>query len=147
MGVNRKALGIARDEHLSDNSARRNPFMRNIAGLFQLLTEIIILLLGALLILLAITRPVRLPARPATLILLGLFLMYWGLRAWMRRKTGPGRWQDHIRGASLGLVGLLVVAIPIAPLRDAGMLLGTAGAVLILRGILASLSFAFARHS
>lgn len=120
--------------------------MSDIAGLFQILTEIIILLLGALLILLAITRPVMLPSRPGALILLGLFLMYWGLRAWMRRRPGPGRWQDHIRGASLGLVGLLVLAIPVSPLRDSGMLLGAAGAVLIIRGILTSLSFALARR-
>lgn len=121
--------------------------MRDIAGLFQLLTEIIILLLGAMLVLLAVTRPVMLPARPGALILLGLFLMYWGLRAWTQRKPGIGRWQNHIRGASLAVVGLLTLAIPISPLRDAGMLLGAAGTVLIIRGILTSLEFALARHS
>lgn len=131
---------------MGDNSARRNPFMRDIAGLFQILTEIIILLLGVLLILLAITRPVMLPTRPGALILLGLFFMYWGLRAWKRRNSGAARWQDHIRGASLGLVGLLILAIPISPLRDAGVLLGAAGAVLILRGILTSMGFAVARR-
>ncbi len=120
--------------------------MRDVAGLFQLFTEIIILLLGALLVLLAITRPVMLPARASALVVLGLFLVYWGMRSWMRRKPGAGRWQDQVRGASLGLVGLLVLAIPISPLRDSGMLLGAAGAVLIVRGFLTSVGFAFARR-
>lgn len=120
--------------------------MRDVAGLFQLFTEIIILLLGALLVLLAITRPVMLPGRPSALVVLGLFLVYWGMRSWMRRKPGAARWRDQVRGASLGLVGLLILAIPISPLRDSGMLLGAAGAVLIVRGFLTSVGFAFARR-
>lgn len=122
------------------------PVMRDVAGLFQLFTEIIILLLGALLVLLAITRPVMLPARPGALILLGLFLVYWGLRAWMRRNLGAVRWQNQVRGASLGLVGLLILAIPLSPLRYSGTLLGAAGSVLILRGILTSLGSALPRR-
>lgn len=120
--------------------------MQDVAGLFQLFTEVIILLLGALLVLLAVTRPVMLPSRPGALIVLGLFLIYWGLRAWIRREPGARGWLSQVRGASLGLVGLLVLAIPISPLRFSGMLLGSAGAVLIVRGILTSLGSTLPRR-
>jgi len=37
------------------------------------------------------------------------------------------------------VVGLLVLAIPLLPLRDANLLLGIAGSVLVLRGIAGAL--------
>jgi len=116
--------------------------MASPANLFRLLSEFILLLLGALLLLIALTRRVGLPARPAALIFLGVLFMYWGIRGWMRREPDSGRAQTHLRGGSLLLVGLLVLAIPLLPLRDANLLLGTAGGVLVLRGLVgAFLSF------
>jgi hypothetical protein len=105
------------------------------AHLFRLLSEFILLLLGALLILLALTRRVGLPARPAALVFLGVLFVYWGIRAWMRREPDSTRAQTHLRAGSLVLVGLFVLGIPLLPLRDANLLLGTAGTVLVLRGI------------
>jgi hypothetical protein len=105
------------------------------ANLFRLLSEFILLLLGALLILLALTRRVGLPARPAALLFLGVLFVYWGIRAWMRREPDSTRAQTHLRAGSLVLVGLLVLGIPLLPLTDASLLLGIAGAVLVLRGI------------
>jgi hypothetical protein len=100
------------------------------------------LLLGALLILLALTRRVGLPTRPSALVFLGVLFLYWGVRAWMRREPDSARVQTHIRGGSLVLVGLLVLGIPLLPLRHANVLLGTAGSVLVLRGLIgAFLSF------
>jgi uncharacterized membrane protein HdeD (DUF308 family) len=106
------------------------------ANLFRLLSEFILLLLGALLLLLALTRRVGLPARPAALIFLGVLFVYWGIRAWMRREQDVARAQTHLRGGSLVVVGLLVLAIP---LRHANLLLGMAGGVLVLRGIASAL--------
>lgn len=103
--------------------------------LFWLLSEFILLLLGALLILLALTRRVGLPARPAALIFLGVFFLYWGVRAWLRQEPDSRRAQTHLRAGSLVLVGLFVLGIPLLPLRDANLLLGTAGGVLVVRGI------------
>ena len=105
------------------------------ANLFRLLSEFILLLLGALLILLALTRRVGLPARPAALVFLGVLFIYWGLRAWMRREPETSRAQMHLRAGSLALVGLLVLGIPLLPLKDANLLLGIAGSVLVLRGL------------
>ncbi len=116
-------------------SSSRTPLVSAPAALFRILSEFILLLLGALLILLAFTRRVGLPARPAALIFLGVLFVYWGIRAWMRREPDSVRAQTHVRGGSLLLVGLLVLGIPLLPLRHANLLLGIAGAVLVLRGL------------
>ncbi len=109
--------------------------MASPATLFRLLSEFILLLLGALLLLLALTRRVGLPARPAALIFLGALFVYWGIRAGIRSEPGSARVQAQIRAGSLVIVGLLVLAIPLLPLRHANLLLGIAGGVLVLRGI------------
>jgi hypothetical protein len=116
--------------------------MPNSANLFRLLNELIILLLGALLILLAITRPIMLPGRPAALILLGAVLVYWGARTGVRPEAHVPRWQTNVRAGSLALVGLLVLTVPFFPLRDSGLLVGLAGAILVVRGLLGSVAFA-----
>jgi len=109
--------------------------------LFRLVNDFIFLLLGGLLILLAVTRPVMLPARPMALVLLGVFLMYWGVRAWVKPEPGATKDQTIARAVSLLVVGSLVAIIPVMPLRDAGMLLGAAGGVLVLRGVAGILFF------
>src|SRR5580704_1436457 len=63
--------------------------MLTTAKLFQLLNEGIVLLLGALLIVLAISGRVGLPTRLAGLIALGVIFVYWGARAWVRREPTP----------------------------------------------------------
>jgi len=105
------------------------------ATLFRLLSEFIVLLLGALLILLALTRPIGLPGRPVALVILGVVLIYWGVRAVMRPGLEAERLQTRIRAGSLVLVGLLVLGFRFLPLRHAGRLLGIAGAVLVVRGL------------
>lgn len=104
-------------------------------NLFRMLSEFILLLLGGLLILLALTRRVGLPARPAALIFLGVLFVYWGIRAWLRREPDITRAQTHLRAGSLVLVGLFVLGIPLFPLRLANLFLGIAGVVLVLRGL------------
>jgi hypothetical protein len=115
--------------------------MPNTLHLFRLINDFIFLLLGGFLILLAVTRPVMLPARPMALLLLGIFLMYWGVRAWIKPEPGASREQTLARALSLLLVGLLVAIIPVTPLRDSGTLLGAAGGVLVLRGFAGIVQF------
>ena len=105
-------------------------------SLFRLLSEFVVLLLGALLILLAVSGSVRLHVRPAALMLLAVLFIYLAVRAWIRRQPGTTRLQTHIRAGSLVLVGILILAIPFLPFHHAGTLLGIAGAVLVLRGML-----------
>ncbi|HXN74073.1 MAG TPA: hypothetical protein VN861_16120 [Candidatus Acidoferrales bacterium] len=127
---------------ITDSAALRKERMLTSAKLFQLLNESIVLLLGALLILLAVSGRVGLPARPAALIALGIVFIYWGLRAWMRHELSPTRWPSKIRAASLALVGALILSIPVFPARFIPVLLGLAGAVLLLRGALGAVFFA-----
>lgn len=115
--------------------------MPSAASLLRLINEIIILLLGALLILLAVSRGVALPARPAAMIALGVALAYWGVRARMRRDTDVSPSQVKVRSGSLILVGAIVVAVPLLPIRYAESLMITAGAILVLRGILGAILF------
>lgn len=105
-------------------------------NLFRLLNEFIILLLGALLVVLAVNRGVSLPARPAAMIALGVLLVYWGVRSRLRSQSQDGDTVVNLRSGSLILVGIFVLAIPLLPLRYADILLGLAGGVLVLRGIL-----------
>jgi hypothetical protein len=105
------------------------------ATLFRLLSEFIVLLLGALLILIALTRPVGLPGRPVTIVILGVVLIYWGVRALARPGLEADRLQSRIRAGSLVLVGLLVLGIRFLPLRHAELLLAIAGGVLVIRGL------------
>jgi hypothetical protein len=116
--------------------------MLTTAKLFQLLNEAIVLLLGALLILLAVSGHVGLPARPAALIALGVIFVYWGARAWVRREPASVGSSSKIRAGSLVLVGLLVLGIPVFPQRYIPLLLGLAGAVLVFRGLLGVVLFA-----
>lgn len=115
--------------------------MPNAASLLRLINEFIILLLGALLILLALTRGVALPSKPVAMVALGVALAYWGVRAGMRREREVSRSLGNIRSGSLILVGILVVAIPLLPLRYADLLLGSAGAILVIRGLLGAFLF------
>jgi ABC-type uncharacterized transport system permease subunit len=117
--------------------------MPNAANLFRLLSEFIVMLLGALLIVVAISRPVGVPASPIALVILGIALVYWGARVWIHPGGEKNRLHARIRGGSLLLVGICVVAIRWLPLRDESLLLGFAGATLVLRGLMGGLLFAW----
>ena len=94
------------------------------AKLFGLLSEFVVLLLGALLLFIALTRPVGLPARPLALILVAILFVYMAMRAWMRREPSAVRSQTHVRAGSLVIVGVLIANMTILPLRFANLLLG-----------------------
>jgi len=111
----------------------------NPAKLFRLLSEFLMFLLGGLLLLLAYTGRVGRPARPGGFILLGAVLVYWGLRSWMRAKKGEPPFLRILQAASLALLGAAVVGISLAAVRYTAILLGIAGASLVLRGLLAAL--------
>jgi hypothetical protein len=113
--------------------------MANAANLFRGLSEFIFLLLGGLMVLIALTRPISLPAYPAALVIMGVVLIYWGVRTSMRPGLDAERWPTRIRAGSLVLVGLLVLGIRLLPLQRAPVLLTIAGVVLVLRGLTGAL--------
>jgi hypothetical protein len=106
---------------------------------FAVVSEITVVLLGALLILISLTRTVGLPSNPLVVAILGVVLVYWALRAWMRKEPAASRLKTHIRAGSLAIVGLLMITIPFAPLSFANLLVTLAGAVLVFRGLAAGL--------
>src|ERR1700722_2648880 len=122
----------------ADSSVRNQDHMATAINPFRLLSELIMMLLGALLILLAISGRFGLP-RPVLLVGLGAFLIYWGVRAAIKPEPGLRPYESRTRAASLGLVGLSVLAIPMLPLRLTPVMLGTAGAILLLRGPLSAI--------
>jgi hypothetical protein len=104
-----------------------------------IISEVTLVLLGVVLIVLALLKIIGLPASPLVIIILGAVLIYWALRAWMRKEPAAARLQTHIRAGSLAIVGLLMIAIPLAPPRYSNLLVATAGVVLVARGLLAGL--------
>jgi hypothetical protein len=110
--------------------------MRAPAHLFRLLNEFIMLLLGALLILIALTRTMGIPSRPSLLTILGVVFILWAARAWARPAPMETQVLTGVRAGSLGIVGLLLIAIPLLSIGRADLLLGIAGAVLVVRGII-----------
>ena len=132
--------------------------MQSTANLFRLLNEFIMLLLGALLVLLAASHRIAMPERRGLWFALGAVMIVWGLRAGMRpppnpRSTNKSKSRsmnvsntiaksapEHaaIRGGSLILVGIMIVAIPLSPWHYEPVLLALAGGILVLRGLLGS---------
>jgi hypothetical protein len=100
--------------------------------------EVVFVLLGALLILVALTGRFSHPGHSKFWIILGVALLYWALRIWMRRAGVPPRWALQVRAISLALVGALVLAIAWLPFSYGAPLLAASGCVLVLRGILSA---------
>jgi hypothetical protein len=108
-------------------------------NLFRLLSEFIVLLLGALLILLAATGRIGLPTRPGGVVALCAIFIFWGVRAATRPEAKAARLETMIRAGSLALVGIFILAVPFVPTQHASQLFMLAGGVLVLRGALAAL--------
>ena len=104
------------------------------AALLRMFTELALILLGLLLVQVAVSGRLLWNRRSPVWLGLGLFLIYWGVRAWMRRQSNEPRWAAQLRGASLALLGLLMVGMARLPFTWVGPLLGAAGAVLVARG-------------
>jgi hypothetical protein len=114
--------------------------------LMRLLAEMLLLLLGALLVLLAATGRYSIPARSPAWLALGAFLIFWGLRAWARRtQPGDSPGQRAVRGGSLVLVGAVMLVAVAKTFGHTRELLLAAGAALALRGILGAALAARAR--
>ncbi len=117
------------------------------ANLFRLLNELVFVLLGVLLVWVAVTGrfSYSFNRRGPAWIGLGVFLVYWGLRAWLRAGRNASRGEAAVRGASLALVGALMLGIALLPFRWSAALLGAAGGILAVRGLVSTALVARAR--
>ena len=112
--------------------------MLNQTQLSRVLIELLLLLLGILVALLATTGRYAVPHHSASWMGLSGFLIYWGLRAWRRRGRFGAPWASAatvVRGGSLVLVGAVMLAMVWLPFRYAAWLLVVAGGILALRGL------------
>ena len=108
------------------------------AHLFRLLNELIFVLLGVLLVWVSATGRYFFDRRAPTWIGLGAFLVYWGVRAWMRAGRHSSSGEHRVRGGSLALVGMMMLGIAWLPFRWVAPLLAAAGGILVVRGMLSA---------
>lgn len=109
----------------------------NPAWLTELFSEVVILVLGLLLAVMAIAGRYNLPQGLTLWLVLGVALLIWGGRAWMRsaRYARPSaRVMQWVRGGSLVLAGALMIAMPWMPFERTSFLLASVGAILAVRG-------------
>ena len=108
------------------------------ARMFRMLNELIFVLLGGLMVWIGFAYHFFFdPRRPAWL-LLGAVLIIWGTRAWWRASriaVAAQRAIARLRGASLILIGALMISLAWLEFRWTGMALAVVGGILIVRGL------------
>jgi hypothetical protein len=108
------------------------------ARLTQLTVELIFVMLGALVIWLGLRGQINFNPAGALWLAMSIGAIAWGALTLARPGLWPARWQKRNRGASMILLGLLMLAIGRVPFGMAGRFLAICGLVLILRGVLGS---------
>ena len=106
--------------------------------LLRVMIELIFVLLGALVAWLALRGRVLVDRHGRMWLILGIVLILWGLRALYRPGQWWRRWENWTRGLSLALLGILMLAIIRVPFSWVEPMLMAAGAVLVIRGVVAS---------
>jgi len=109
--------------------------------LFQLMIELIFVLLGALLVwfgLVGLTHGRTVDRHGAAWLILSVALIVWGLRALYSPGQWWLRWQNWTRGLSLALLGVLMLVMSRVPFGWVGPMLAACGGVLVLRGMMAA---------
>jgi hypothetical protein len=119
--------------------------MLNPANMFRMLTEFLFILLGGVLVWLGLNNrflnPQSFNPRSPAWLGLGAALIYWGIRSIVKTSRAArtaGRTVVQVGGASLVLVGLMMLALVVLEFRWVGIVLAAAGGVLALRGFLAA---------
>ena len=115
--------------------------MLDLLRLLRVFNEIIFVVIGALLLWVALAGRFFFDARqPSWLILAGVVIA-WGIYTWRRaRRIAPPRTRLAMKvgGGSVALVGLIMASLAWAPFAWAGALLGTAGGIFVVRGLVSA---------
>ena len=112
--------------------------MLNPANLFRMMTEMIFVLLGCFLVFLGLSNRFMFNPRSPAWLGLGFVLIYWGARAWSKTARAArtvGRTVERVSGASLVLVGSLMLGLVAVEFRWVGIVLAIAGGILAVRGL------------
>jgi hypothetical protein len=103
--------------------------------LVRAVIELIFMLLGGLVVWLGLTNQIMFNPLTSSWMILSIALIFWGVYALARPARGwlPGeRW---VRGISLMLLGIVMLAITRVPFVMVGKLFAVAGVILALRGV------------
>jgi len=106
--------------------------------LLQVMIELIFVLLGGLVVWLALRGHILVDRHGRMWLILSIVLILWGLRVLYRPGHWWARWENWTRGLSLALLGALMLAMTRVPFAWVEPMLVAGGAVLVLRGIVAS---------
>jgi hypothetical protein len=109
------------------------------ARLTQLTVELIFVLLGALVIWLGLHQQINFNPRSVSWLVLSIGVIGWGIVALAKPGQWWARWQRLNQGASMILLGLLMLTIGRVPFGLVGKFLAVCGVVLIIRGVLGTL--------
>ena len=115
--------------------------MPNPGHMFRVLNEFVFMLVGALLVLFALTGRYLFNPRQPAWIALSVVLVLWGIGTWSRArhaKITAERLVTKIGGGSLVAAGLIMLSLAWAPFRYAGWLLLATGGVFVLRGLVSA---------
>jgi hypothetical protein len=111
------------------------------ASLFRMMTEMIFVLLGGFLVWAGLIGKFLFNPRTPGWLLLGAVLIYWGARTWiktMRAARTADRMANRIGGASLSVVGIMMLGLGFVELRWIGVAVAIIGGILIARGLTAA---------
>src|SRR3954465_8724907 len=109
--------------------------------MFGLINEMVFMLAGALLLWVSLTSRFLFDARRPSWLLLAAILVIWGVRGWRRARLIAVRRLSlvaRIGGASLILVGAIMLSLAWAPFIWVSRLLALAGCLFILRGFVSA---------
>lgn len=107
--------------------------------LLRVIIELIFVLLGALVAWLALRGRILVDRHSRIWLILSIVLVLWGLRALYKPGQWWMRWENWTRGLSLALLGILMLVITRVPFSWVEPMLVAGGAVLVLRGVVASM--------
>ena len=111
------------------------------ANLFRMMTEMIFVLLGGFLVWVGLSSRFMFDPRKPAWLGLGAVLVYWGVRAWMKTQRAARtaeRATVRVGGASLALVGLMMLGLMFVEFGWVGTVLAMAGGILVLRGLISA---------
>jgi hypothetical protein len=111
------------------------------ASLLRTTNEMIFVLLGGLLVWVGLSSRFMFDPRKPAWLGLGVILVYWGVRAWMKTRRAARtaeRTAVRVGGASLAIVGLMMLSLVFVEFRWVGPLLALAGGILVLRGLVSA---------
>jgi hypothetical protein len=102
------------------------------------MTELVFTLAGAVLLFVGLTGRYLFDARRPSWLVLAVVLFFWGLRSWRQSRliaVRRLRFADQLGGASLIVVGAIMLSLAWMRFSLVGPLLAIAGAIFVARGL------------